>query len=288
MRNYFIKTILMPIKIVTKKIFMISNIPFDVFFNNILGEIYIEDICHLCMTCKSFEKYLNVEEVWKKCYLVKKIDQYMENKQLKLINSPEQLLVTYDWSYRKRQLNRCTMIVINYTDIPYTIYWVKKKRKGKHGLKDIRIHELSPKETFCTTTFPSEKWFCLPHRSWLLQNPYSNYGFSWIINIFDQKEVFFENSKKTAFVKEIFVPKISNPIKGTHKNYKDYKRQLIRLWFKDCKDKKRIDELINIHQSDELYFKNEYTRQNKELQYLKDSYLHHSDRVKILQCAKKF
>ena len=158
----------MPIKIVTKSVFMISNIPFDVFFNNILGEIYIEDICHLCMTCKSFEKYLNVEEVWKKCYLVKKIDQYMENKQLKLINSPEQLLVTYDWSYRKRQFNRCTMIVINYTDIPYTIYWVKKKHKGKHSLKDIRIHELSPKETFCTTTFPSEKWFCLPHRSWLL------------------------------------------------------------------------------------------------------------------------
>ena len=113
----------MPIKIVTKKkIFMIYNIPFDVFFNNILGKLFIEDICHLCMTCKSFEKYLNVEEVWKKCYLVRKIEQYMRSKQLKLMNSPEQLLVTSDWSYRKRQINRCTMIVINYTYIPYTIY----------------------------------------------------------------------------------------------------------------------------------------------------------------------
>ena len=88
-------------------------------------------------------------------------------------------------------------------------------------------------------------------------------------------------------MKEIFVPKVSNPIKGTHKNYKDYRRQLIRIWFKDCKDKKRINELIKYHQSNGLHFKSEYTRQNRELQSLKYSYLHHTDRENILQCAKK-
>ena len=218
-----------------------DSIPIEALLEYILPELSVQDICQLSMVSKDMKCYFGSNEIWKVLYIHKKVDLFHEEK---LIDLSEYKSVTnqdeIDAQINARH-NKCTMVIQNKSEnIPIDVYYCKDDTflsspyKGESWTRSIRFQKMSktpvlPGADFICCSYPGHQWFCLPTKEWLIHNPQSNVGYSFIIDILKLVDHTFGKTNKLCFVSTFYQPRTVVQIKGTEKKFECYKHMLMRL-----------------------------------------------------------
>ena len=186
---------------------------------------------------RDWRDYFNQDVFWKHIYQCVRVDKFYENRLYKMLDAKDKKLRSTGWSNVDIRSNQCKMVVVNQSkDVPFDIYWVyKKKTKTDSGLMKY-MGSVQPRKMYkCGITFPNAKWMCIPTKEWLYENPYSNVGFSWVIDVFQLKEyedktVSPPNNYLTYLIdiRELDFTKIHR-IKGIDNDYENYQDQIIPI-----------------------------------------------------------
>lgn len=201
------------------------DIPLEVFIPLILSKLTMNDICNIAQIDKENNLYFSCNEIWQvilNAYIVKKSYPI----RLKhLANTRVRKNDTMNWSRDEIDQNYCTLLVENKTNsIPMDVYWVNGfgyKKMNKNG-------PIPPNERFITRSYPNHKWFCVPTKEWMTENPCSNVGFTFGINVLELTEYKFNNTTKLVFAREFHEPRDIKPIKGFGKKYANVKKEFLR------------------------------------------------------------
>ena len=224
----------------------------------ILPHLHYHDVASLSMCSEQFRDLFHYHPFWKQSFLREKGYQYYNKRLNKLCKSKIKWNPTINWLWTDelRRSNRCNLIIKNNTKgIPFDIYYMDWR---KHLIK-VTKKPILPGRLFVSPTYPNKKWMCIPTREWFAQNPYENVGFSFVINIIQL--MIDPVTKKTGFIREIREPKDLIQIKGTKKQYKDYKKQFVRIKI----NKEEVEEKIKKNESDLEEYKKEITALQKKL-----------------------
>ena len=204
-------------------------------------------LARCAQVCRSWNTCFKRNEFWKKLYLCRKvidhyynrIDTYTDVKFKRLTN-------LHHWTNDDIYSNRCSMKVINLSEIPFDIYWIYRRGEANpQGRKSIyKGTALAHKVTkgtkryhgFNIQTYPGHNWFCLPKLSWLLDNPVSSIGFTWTVDILHLENMDAVDTEGNAIgTKPYHVVRITekNPedyryIAGTQKKYKNYQHAVMK------------------------------------------------------------
>ena len=209
-------------------------------------------------------------------FLREKGHQHYEKKltQLFISNNKWNPSMYWQWTKELKELNKCNLIIKNNTkDIPFDIWW----RVNRFNYKKITKKPLLPRRLFVHPSYPNNKWMCIPTKEWFALHPYENVGFSFIVNILQLMTD--PITKKTGFIREIREPNDFIPIKGTRKQYENYKKQFIRV------KSKKIDlqEKITKNDNDIEIYKEEITVLQRKLNILHGNYKRAKDKKKDLE-----
>ena len=224
----------------------------------ILPHLHYHDVASLSMCSEQFRDLFHYHPFWKQVFLREKGYQHYNKRLNKLCKSNTKWNPTMNWLWTDelRQLNMCNLIIKNNTKgIPFDIYCMDLR---KHLIK-VTKKPILPGRLFVSPTYPNKKWMCIPTREWFSQNPYENVGFSFVINVLQL--MIDPVTKKTGFIREIREPKDLIPIKGTKKQYKDYKKQFVRIKI----NKEEVEEKIKKNKSNLEEYKKEITALQKKL-----------------------
>ena len=187
----------------------------------------VADICSLSQVDKGCKAFFDENAIWRYFFVREKVKIFYPKKVKALTQQKVRKNSTMSWSRDEIQQNRCTLIVKNQTkSIPMDVYWVTGAQGSKKMSKKAPI---KPGDNFITQTYPNHKWFCVPTEEWLLDNPCSNVGFSFVVNVLELTEHQFEKTKKLAFVRKFHEPKDLKPIKNAGKDYASVKEEYMKL-----------------------------------------------------------
>ena len=255
---------------------MLSSLTEDIFDEYILPHLHYHDVTSLIMCSIYFRDLFKDHPFWKKMFLREKGYQHYEKKltQLFISNNKWNPSMYWQWTKELKELNKCNLIIKNNTkDIPFDIWW----RVNRFNYKKITKKPLLPRRLFVHPSYPNNKWMCIPTKEWLALHPYENVGFSFIVNILQLMTD--PVTKKTGFIREIREPKHLIPIKGTRKQYENYKKQSIRI------KSKKIDlqGKITKNDNDIECYKEEITVLQKKLNIIHGNYKRAKDKKKDLE-----
>jgi hypothetical protein len=184
------------------------------------------DICSLTQVSKEFREYFSLNDIWKPIYIKKLVDDFYPQKLKNLAGKKAHVISPTD---SNQQLS---IVVENKTDnVPMEVFWVKTHTVPQHASKSATWKKMTkvpikPGDRYVCTSYPMHKWFCCPTEEWIRENPQSNIGFSFIVDIMRLQDYkFSKKSSKPAFVKSFYQPKKPVPIKGEVKSYHCYKKQ---------------------------------------------------------------
>jgi len=207
-------------------------IPLDVFMVHIHPFLVWTDILNLSGVSKEMYLYFNTNEMWKKFHWGAKAVRSIPKKMNQLTWSKVPPNDTMSWPEYDIRLNKCVLQIRNESDIPMDIYYVRETKGGRTRTPVLKSRgtsldkrNLKPGKTFKTSTYPNHRWICIPTDKWFYDNPVSNVGFSFVVNIL--KNVIVEGNPMNVHV--IKQPPHLNPIKGLNKNVASHKREFIRL-----------------------------------------------------------
>ena len=202
------------------------DIPLEIFLPYILKFLTVNDVCSLSQIDKENNIYFNLNEIWRSFYISEKVKKFYPDKLISLANQKVRRNTTMSWSTQEIQAGRCTLIIKNVSSVPMNIYWVSN---GKHKLMSKGKGPISKGEKFVTSTYPNHKWFCAPTEEWMLKNPCSNVGFSFVVNVLELTDYKFDKTSKPCFVRKIHEPRELKPIKGANKDYASVKKEYMKL-----------------------------------------------------------
>tara|TARA_B100000686_G_C16642333_1_gene890845 strand:+ start:172 stop:1197 length:1026 start_codon:yes stop_codon:yes gene_type:complete len=206
---------------------------------------YLVYLSRCASVSKEWNDYFNDPLFWKPIFKNILVNSFYEKKKKIMMAENTKKIPSSDWTNSEIRSNKCQMVVINETkDIPFDIYWISARgTKNIPGVCDYRS-DVSPMSTYrCGTTYPNARWMCIPKKEWLHQNPYSNIGFTWTVNVFDLKTFKKEDHDTLGNGKLSYIVRIKEPnyskmlsIKDIHKDFPDYRIRIINNLF----DKKEI------------------------------------------------
>ena len=204
-------------------------IPLDVFMVHIHPLLVWTDILNLTAVSKEMHLYFNKNEMWKKFHWGAKTIRSIPKKMNQLTWSKVPPNDTMSWPETDIRLNKCVLQIRNESDIPMDIYYVRETKGGRTRTPVLKscgsVRNLGPGKTFKTSTYPNHRWICIPTDKWFYDNPVSNVGFSFVVDIL--KNVIVEGNPMNVHV--IKQPLLLNPIKGLNKTFASHKREFIRL-----------------------------------------------------------
>lgn len=205
------------------------DIPLDVFLPLILKFLNVNDICSISQIDKRNNNYFNSNEIWRSFYISEKVKKFYPEKLISLSNQKVRQNSTRTWDQAEIKAAKCTIVIHNVSSVPMDIYWVanditmpKLMTKGKKSF-------IGKGEKFITSTYPNHRWFCVPTKEWMLENPCSNVGFAFVVNVLELTEYKFNKTSKLAFVRKIHEPRDLKPIKGANKDYASVKKEFMKL-----------------------------------------------------------
>lgn len=203
------------------------DIPLEVFIPLIQSSLSITDICNLAQIDKCNNDYFSCNEIWNYFFVKEKIKRFIPEKLISLSKARVRMNDTMDWTPDEIRQNRCTLIIKNESNnIPIDIYWIPDNQSYKQMNKKGPIQ---PGKNFITTTYPNHKWMCMPTTEWLENNPCSNVGFKFCVNVLELTEFKFDKVKKLAYLRKFHEPRETKPVKGMGKKYKDVKKEYMKL-----------------------------------------------------------
>jgi len=205
-------------------------IPLDVFMVHIHPFLVWTDILNLSGVSKEMYLYFNENEMWKKFHWGAKTVRSIPKKMNQLTWSKVPPNDTMSWPESDIRLNKCVLQITNESDIPMDVFYVREMKGGRTRTPVLKsrggsVKNLGPGKTFKTSTYPNHRWICIPTATWFYDNPVSNVGFSFVVNIL--KNVIVEDKPMNVHV--IKQPPLLNPIKGLKKTVASHKREFIRL-----------------------------------------------------------
>lgn len=211
----------------------IVDIPIQVFVTIILpylalfGKEGLTTIINCSRVSKSMYEYFNDNSIWKYFYTQKKSWELMDKAICSACISKVRINESMNWSREEIKTNPCKLVVKNMTDnIPYIVLYYSET----NGLRNMG--HIQPGETYIAgKTYANHRWLCFPTKEWWLMNPFSDVGFSFIINPYKLTDYAFSSKNvKPAFVKEIRNPHSPmKPLKGIGKEFKNFKHQYMKL-----------------------------------------------------------
>lgn len=204
------------------------DIPLEIFLPCILKFLTVKDVCSLSQIDKENNIYFNLNEIWRNFYISEKVKKFYPEKLNSLANQKVRRNATMSWSRQEIDAGRCTLIIQNVSSIPMNIYWVNHGN-GMHKLMSKGKGPIIKGDKFVTSTYPNHKWFCAPTEEWMLKNPCSNVGFSFVVNVLELTDYKFDKTSKPCFVRKIHEPRDLKPIKGANKNYASVKKEYMKL-----------------------------------------------------------
>ena len=233
------------------------DIPLDVFLPVILKFLTVSDICSLSQIDKENNNYFNSNEIWRSFYISEKVKKFYPEKLISLSNQKTRKNSTMTWTPAEVGAARCTLVIHNVSSIPMDVYWVSASGKHKLMSKGRDKKHVNKSEKFITSTYPNHKWFCVPTEEWMLKNPCSNVGFSFVVNVLELTDHKFDKTSKLAFVRKIHEPRDLKPIKGANKDYAYVKKEYMKL-------------VLNLDKLNEAFRKNSATKEryHKDIQRL--------------------
>lgn len=216
----------------------IIDIPMEVFVSTILpymmlwGKHGLSTIINCSRVNKSMHTYFNDNSIWKYIYVQRKSWDLMDDVIWKSSRSKKKNNPSIHWSQFEITNNPCKLVIKNMTDdIPYMIYYASHKRTKVMG-------HIYPGESYIAKrTYANHKWLCFPSRSWWMKNPYSNVGFSFVIDPFNlSNHAFSPNNVIPAYVREIRNPRTPmKPLKGIDNNYTCFKHKYMKIMINPTK-----------------------------------------------------
>jgi len=205
------------------------DIPIEVFVPLILKFLSVNDICSLSQIDKENNNYFSCNEIWRSFYISEKVKKFYPDKLISLSNQKVRKNSTMTWTNEEVRAARCTLVIHNVSSIPMDIYWVRNGQIKLMIKSRARDKPFSRGEKFITTTYPNHRWFCVPTEEWMLKNPCSNVGFSFVVNVLELTDHKFDKTSKLAFVRKIHEPRDLKPIKGANKEYASVKKEYMKL-----------------------------------------------------------
>lgn len=263
------------------------DIPIPIFEQFILPYLIGHNILYLTMTSRGFRDYFSDQDLWKNIYIREKVGIFHHEKIRKLAESKiGRSNKSSHLTLEEQNQNKCTMVIENNTkDIPFDIYWVRKYNISQIcKMDEIKLKgKVLPGEKFVISTHPNHKWFCIPIFAWLLNNPVSNLGFSFLVDIFNLQTYQFKKTSKLAYVRKIYEPKQLNPIKGIDSPYKNYKHQVMKLKIIP----NNLNNLIQANTNQYEYALRKLRHMKKQVRYMESGILKNKQRGEMLSHTKK-
>ena len=214
---------------------LITMVPLDVFIHYIQPFLLVQDIVNLSGVSRRMKEYFNENRLWKSLHFGRKAVLSLRNKTKRLMYSTAKKTETSSWTHTERILTGSVRLIIqnDTSDIPFTIYYVSKKKKVKSEA------QIEPGNNRTFKTYADHRWICVPTEEWMKLNPTSYTGFSFTVDIMDIHDI----QGKPCIVRKIYQPKKLMPLKGYNRKYSSHKKEYIRLSVDRAKvSQKRLTE----------------------------------------------
>jgi len=231
----------------------IDDIPNDILKVFICPHLDFKDISNVIMVSKKMKLSFNFNEIWKDLFLQEKVKKFHGELIKKFAKSK---VIGYDHQYHDLFYNQSTNLMIKNIScsVIFNVYFCDLNNNNKtHKMTEKPIH---PGKTFFIKSLFNKKFFCVPTKEWMINNPYSNIGFSFLTKMND---IVCLPNNKNGILKYFYEPKKESlkPIQGTIKEYEDYKKELMKRKIKKEKVIKNqvqnADKLKNMQYELKMY-----------------------------------
>jgi hypothetical protein len=224
--------------------------------------IGVKEIVALSGVSKMMNTSFNCNHVWKTVYIRSSVPNMRYKALNKMLKRKERAIETQRWSAsRINEEGICRLALENDSEIPYDIYWgkpsvsyhVQQQAGGNRYMYDKvqewkHMGQVVPGKLYVAgNAITNQRWCLVPTNEWLIDNPYSNYTFSFLI---DASKVTDTRLSKTvvkpAFVKRINSDphKVNKPFKGLTK-IKDFRKATMRLLIDPATVNKKKDYMTH-------------------------------------------
>jgi hypothetical protein len=207
-----------------------SDLPTELIQCFIAGYISeVKDLGSTIQVSKKMKEAFDTEETWKRIFIREKAKkgykQLLKNHEKSKRWFVDPLTTEYiiDTPLIGQMVN--IMVKNNTASIPFDVFYIE----SMFNLKMIKLNteSVKPGKAFFRTLTFNRKIVCLPTKEWILDNPVSNVGFSFVTHI---KDVCPITKGKMGILKNFEEPNPEKmkPIKGLRKEYENYKKELMK------------------------------------------------------------
>ena len=214
-----------------------NNIPNDILIEFISPHLDLRDVLNISMVSKKMKESFNFNGIWKRLFIQEKAKKYHMELIKKLAKSK---IIGYDYNIHDSFYNpTCNIMIQNIsTSVIFDVYFCDLNKN--HKTYKLTEDPILPGKTYRINSLFNKKFICVPTKEWLINNPYSNVGFSFLTKLTDI--VYFKNNK-SGILKKFYEPKKESlkPIQGTIKEYEDYKKEIMK---RNIKKEKMIENQV--------------------------------------------
>jgi len=240
----------------------------------------MKDVGSLIQVSKKMKEAFDTEETWKRIFIREKAKKgyklLLKNHEKSKRWFVDPLTTEYiiDTPLIGQMVN--IMVKNKTASTPFDVFYIETMFNQK--MTKLSTEPIMPGKAFFRRLTFNRKIVCLPTKEWILDNPVSNVGFSFVTHI---KDVCPITKEKMGILKNFEEPNPEKmkPIKGLRKEYEDYKKELMKRVI----DKKKLNHKKSENESKLSDMEHELKMYRKQIKIMEENVLRLKTKKKDLE-----
>lgn len=240
----------------------------------------VKDLGSIIQVSKKMKEAFDTQESWKRIFIREKAKKgyklLLKNHEKSKRWFVDPLTTEYiiDTPLIGQMVN---IMVKNKTkSIPFDVFYIESMFNRK--MTKMNTESVMPGKAFFRRLTFNRKIVCLPAKEWILDNPVSNVGFSFVTHVKDVEAI---TKEKMGILKNFEEPDIEKmkPIKGLRKEYENYKKETMKRII----DKKKLNHKKSENDSKLSEMEHELKMYRKQMRIMEKNVLRLKTKKKDLE-----
>lgn len=244
----------------------------------------VKDLGSIIQVSKKMKEAFDTEERWKRIFIREKAKkgykQLLKNHEKSKRWFLDPLTTEYIIDTPLHGQMVYIMVKNKTKSIPFDVYYIES-RYIRNMIK-LNDEQIMPGKAFFRRLTFNRKIVCLPTKEWILDNPVSNVGFSFVTHVKDVEAI---TKEKMGILKNFEEPNPEKmkPIKGLRKEYENYKKETMKRII----DKKKLNQNKSENESKLSEMEYELKMYKKQMKIMEENVLRLKTKKKDFEYLSK-